>query len=179
MPVVWYMGKPPELSAEEEYCLTNCSTYEQYHHMRTGFENNTCPFCVPDHVRNVKLEGTNAHWYVCDNAFPRDTLETQLLMWPHRHVRNPWDLSQEEWLALFDVLRWVESEYHLPGGMLFARFGDNRWSEGTVPHLHFHIWVPNNTDEVRIPILKNATVRAENANRAAAFAARYEAGEKP
>jgi diadenosine tetraphosphate (Ap4A) HIT family hydrolase len=179
MPIIDCDGPFPTITDEEKYCLTNCATYEQYYHMRVGFEYGKCRFCAIDHARNIKLHGTNAYWYVCENAFPSDTRKVQLLMWPYRHIRNPWDLTREEWLALYDVLKWAETEYDLPGGMLYARFGNNFFSEGTVPHLHFHIWVPSGTGEVRVPIFKDPKARAENAKRAEVFAARYERHEVP
>lgn len=57
------------------------------------------------------------------------------------------------------------------------RFGDMRYNAGTVPHLHWNLWVPDCTGEVRIPVFKDKTKHTENQMRASEFARRYEANE--
>jgi hypothetical protein len=54
-----------------------------------------------------------------------------------------------------------------------------RMNAGTVPHLHYNTFNPSGAGEVRIPVFKDPSDRAENELRAAAFAARYEANEVP
>jgi diadenosine tetraphosphate (Ap4A) HIT family hydrolase len=165
---------------DELVCLENCGTYTQYHHMRSHFENRTCPFCRIDPSVNTIILA-HEHWTVVENAFKNDrSCSTMLVIISRRHVRHFRDLTEAEWKSLgTDILLGCHEKMAEAGGMLFARFGNMAMNEGSVPHLHFNLWIPDGTGEVRIPLFKGGDTRAKARQRAADFATRYLAGETP
>lgn len=169
-----------ELTKEELFCLEGCRNYDQYYEMRQRFEQGRCSFCDLDRELNEVLFETDhvLVWEIPDQ-FKRPELAEQYLVVPKRHVRGPWELTQEEWLAIHSALLYVNHVASLPGGMIFARFDDMRYNAGTVPHLHWNVWVPARTEEVRVPIFKADKDRGQNEIRAAEFAAEYEQGKVP
>ncbi len=147
--------------------------------MRHTFENDVCTFCKLNRTLN------KVHWedrYVMTWHVPpqmqRSELKVQHLIVPKRHVRAPWEMNGLEWKSLEKAVNQMGSSLQLPGGMFFARFGNMNLNAGTVPHLHFNVWVPNKTGEVRVPIFKDAGSREENQKRMAGFAVRYEAEKR-
>lgn len=147
--------------------------------MRSQFERGCCPFChIDTQINSVLFSNTN--WLVWENAFKNDRqCEVMLVIVSRKHIRGLEEITPSAWVDLSNVLSTVEKQFPLLGGMLFIRFGDMRLNAGTVPHLHFNLWVPNGQGEVRVPIYKNFTESERNRVRAVAFAKQYEAGEKP
>lgn len=169
-----------ELTTEEKGCLLGCRSYKQYYEMRRKFEDGTCVFCNLDRDFNkVYWEDDFVFCWPIPDAYQRKELLHQFLIVPKRHVRFPWHLSEEEWLSLHFAGTVLAENYDFEGGMLFARFGDMGLNAGTMPHLHYNLWVPNQTGEVRIPIYKDLGDREANRERAAVFAEQYERGEVP
>lgn len=167
------------LTDEEEFCLQGCGSYEQYFHMRHLFENEVCAFCdVNPEVNTVLYE--NDTWRVWDNALKNERhCSTMLVIAATEHIRKMSDITTFGWANFGNMMEWIHHEFDLDGGMLFLRFGDMRLNAGTMPHLHWNLWVPDGKGEVRIPVFKNPTQRDANVARAAEFAARYEAHEVP
>lgn len=87
------------------------------------------------------------------------------------------ELGAHEVEAIYIAHYFLETWFHLEGGIIATRFGDMRLNAGTIPHLHVNIMVPNGTGEVRIPAYKSTDGREANQTRAEGFAKRYEAGE--
>lgn len=167
------------LTDEELFCLEDCSTYPQYYLMRQRFESEVCGFCVIDTKINTILF-ENEHWVLFENAFKNDRgCSVMLLIVTRDHFRFPSEVTADAWAALQEMMEWATERYQLPGGMLFMRFGDMRLNAGTVPHLHFNLWVPDESKEVRIPVFKNPDARKRNTEQAEKFAADYEAGVIP
>lgn len=168
------------LTEEELFCLLGCRKYPQYYRMRKGFEQNRCQFCDLDRTLNIVLyEDEHVMVWEIPEAFKRKELREQYLVVPKRHIRFPWEVTHEEHESFRHALRWLGSNVTLRGGMIFARFGDMSLNAGTVPHLHWNIWVPLETDEVRIPVYKKVDDLEASKKRAAVFAADYEAGVIP
>ena len=171
---------PHTLTAEEEFCLEGCRGYAQYYHMRQNFEAKHCTFCNIDRtVNDVIWEDECVRAWEIPKKFQRSELAVQCMVVPVRHIRFPWELRKTELLSLSGAQIFLSREFDLPGGMWFARFGDMSLNSGTVPHLHYNLWVPNGTGKVSIPVLKGHEARIENQVRAATFAAQYEDGKVP
>lgn len=149
--------------------------------MRSDFELGACPFCQLDRKFNkILFENDKAlAWEIPDMFERKKGLASQLLIVPKRHVRFPWELLPDENTALYDAVKWLSANFDLPGGMLFCRFGDMRYNAGTVPHLHWNLWVPDGTKEIRVPIYKDPADRVANQERAASYALLYEADGEP
>jgi diadenosine tetraphosphate (Ap4A) HIT family hydrolase len=167
------------LTVEEQECLRGCSSYAQYHLMRSRFESGVCGFCHIDRkVNHVVFE--NAYWAAWENIFSHDRACAVMLVIASRdHWRRLADITKEAWGDLEEVMRFAERTYEMPGGMLFLRFGDMRYNVGTVPHLHFNLWVPDRTGSVVVPIQKSHEMNEEHGRRAQEFARRYASGEAP
>lgn len=174
-----YMVPKKALSAEEFFCLEGCTSYEQYYHMRHQFEHGICPFCnIDPSVNNVAWQ--SGSWVAWENAFSNKRACSVMLVIAHReHVRRLDQISSEDWCGFHKIMGELTKDFALQGGMLFMRFGDMRLNAGTVPHLHWNLWVPDGTGEVRVPIYKDANAREKNRSRASVFSARYEAHEIP
>lgn len=147
--------------------------------MRRSFEEGHCTFCKLNRELNVVLfEDNNVLAWEIPQQFKRPEIKMQFLVVPKRHVRMPWELTQDETLSVLAAKKFLARTFNLVGGMIFARFGDMRFNAGTVPHLHYNVWVPAQTDEVRVPIFKVEIDREANQKRSESFSARYESGEQ-
>lgn len=166
-------------SPEELWCLADCSSFKQYFTMRKRFESEQCGFCVIDPAINTTLF-KNDHWILWENAFKNNrACKVMLVIITKEHWRRLGEITPEAWASFYKVIGYAEKHYDLEGGMLFMRFGNMQLNAGTVPHLHFNLWVPDETGEVRVPIFKKPEDRQASEDRAAGFAKRYEAGEIP
>lgn len=105
--------------------------------------------------------------------------ETALLIASKEHWRIPTDISPQGWIDFGAMNTWAFENYDLPGGMLFVRFGDMRLNAGTVPHMHWNLWVPNETKEVRVPIYKTPEDTLNNIERQQRFATLYQLAFTP
>lgn len=167
------------LTHEEKFCLEGCSTYAQYYEMRRQFESGVCPFCVVNSSINKTLFD-NEHWLVWENAFSAgEHCKHMFVIVAKRHIRILPNVTPAGWMALDEALSWLHAMYRLPGGMLFLRFGDMCFNAGTVPHLHFNLWVPDGSGEVRIPLYKTPEQREKNRVRALTFAEHYRSNLVP
>lgn len=162
-----------ELTEEELYCLENCTTFEQYRVMRLRFESGRCNFCELDLELNFTLY-ENRHWILWENAFKNErACQTMLVIATKKHLRTLVEISNEAWSSFHDLLTWADQHFDLPGGMLFIRFGDMRLNAGTVTHLHWNLWVPDQSTELKIPVFKDPEKREKNRMRAAVFATEF------
>jgi diadenosine tetraphosphate (Ap4A) HIT family hydrolase len=143
--------------------------------MRQRFESGHCGFCEIDPTVNTVLF-ENTHWIIWENAFGNDRpCKVMLVILSRKHLRMLGEISKAGWAAFHEVVRWAEAHYDLPGGMLFMRFGHMQLNAGTVPHLHWNLWVPDQTAELRVPIFKDPHAQEADRERARHFARRYEA----
>ena len=172
------MCKKHVLSAEEIFCLEGCRSYEQYYKMRKGFEGGNCAFCNLDYSLNrVLWEDSRAMVWRVPERYLRPELKLHALVVPKRHVRFEADLSNDEVLSTHHAKKFVRKKLGYNGGLSHVREGDMRLNAGTVPHLHYNIFEPNQLHEVRIPVFKDPSDRQKNRRRALEFSTRYEAGE--
>lgn len=171
----------PPLSGEEQFCLEGCSTYKQYHQMRSNFERNICVFCQLDRKKNEVL-WEDRHfmvWKVPDGVGKKRPLKHHILIVPKRHVRFVADLFYAEAISLIKANRFVKEVLGYTGGLNHAREGDMRNNAGTVPHLHFNLFEPDGSAEVRVPVYKDPSDRFDNQARAIRFAYWYVVGVTP
>lgn len=175
------MSHKHTLTAEELFCLDGCGKYAQYYKMRTGFEKEKCVFCNLDRVLNEVLWEDE---YVFALKVPekfasKNRLLHQFVIAPKSHKRFPWHLTVIENAQVWQAQLELSRMFDLEGGMLFARFGDMSLNAGTVPHIHWNLWVPNKGGEVRIPIFKDPKDRDANIRRSQGFAKLFEEGMTP
>jgi hypothetical protein len=75
-----------------------------------------------------KLEGAREHFLVVSKFLDEEG----------RHPLFP-VLTSEAWGEFSELLEWVISEYQLPGGAFFFRFGDTDYTGASISHLHGQI----------------------------------------
>ncbi len=149
------------LSPEQVETLVSCSSFGQFF---DGLENHLCPdcpcaFCTIDRKRNTVLYEENEllAWEVSVRYTTRkSTLSHQIVFFPKRHVRNPWELNEFERSGYFEVLRWAHTNFNLVGGTIINRFGDMQYNVGTIMHMHASIMVPNRKGRVIVPLQKGS-----------------------
>lgn len=172
------MNRP--LTEEELFCLQGTRSYKQYHEMRKGFEDGHCQFCDLDRSFNqVVWEDEHVFAWHVPEAYLRKELRLHMLIVPKRHVRFEADLSDSEALSVHTAKRMMRDLSGYQGGLVHAREGDMHLNAGTVPHLHYNIFEPNQSGEVRVPVFKLPKDRKMNEYRAQLYARLYEGGVTP
>lgn len=117
---------------------------------------NQCPFCdlANDQDRNRVIRSGKLTTTFLSN--PR-LVPGHTLVVPKRHIEKPWELTQEELIAIFDEIKWVQGQL-LDAGL--ADGVDTRQHyrpfipQGRIKidHVHFHV-LPRKLDD---DIYKNA-----------------------
>lgn len=138
-------AKNPETKKRHKtslFALHNARTGAQLNHMAEAAAECRCVFCDIDWKVNTLLR-QGKYWRVMLNAFPYPAHRNHIILTPIRHVTDITKLKDEEWTEWQRLNCWAIRKYKLPGGGIVMRFGDFRYSAGTVAHLHSHIQVPN------------------------------------
>jgi diadenosine tetraphosphate (Ap4A) HIT family hydrolase len=108
-----------------------------------------CPFCMDHfrkyHKRPILREGN--HWVLTENQWPYDGTRVHLLLVAKTHITSPEKMSPEMTLELWDHFRWAIAEFKIKGGALFMRFGNTRFTGGSVSHLHAQILTKDSAAE--------------------------------
>jgi diadenosine tetraphosphate (Ap4A) HIT family hydrolase len=108
---------------------------------------NPCPFCT---LPEGRVLYSNDRGKVTRDAFPISPGHTLVI--PHRHVRSLFDLSAEEWSALFELLCAAKADVDKEFAPAAYNVGVNDGSMAgqTVPHLHIHL-IPRYEGDVPDP----------------------------
>lgn len=97
-----------------------------------------CPFC-PDQLKkyhkNPIIEETS-HWLVTNNMYPYKNTKHHVLLIHKEHIQSIQELSAEAWQELQQILLNTNNRLKIPGGTMFMRFGDTRFTGASVAHLH-------------------------------------------
>lgn len=168
------------LTEEELFCLEGCRSYKQYHRMRQDFEGGKCAFCNPDpEINKILWEDDHVMaWHVA-SAYMREELRLHYMIVPKKHVRFETKLSFKAVESIHRAKRFMGERFRYQGGLTHVREGDMRLNAGTVPHLHYNIFEPNMTGEVRVPVFKAVDDREENNARSARFSNIFEKDVSP
>jgi len=174
------------LTPEQIETLVGCSSFGQFIDGLRNYLSTDCPcaFCTIDREEHTVLYETRGKngwiaWEVPMRYTTRkSTLAHQIVFFPKRHVRNPWEFTKYEKAGYFDVLWWAQTDFNLPGGAVVNRFGDMRYNVGTILHMHATILVPNRKGRVIVPLQKSVGMHRTHTNRMYAFLERYVEGER-
>lgn len=125
--------------------MDNARIPEQRAAMERIIARGRCPFCPgnlpPEHKQPIEKDG--AYWYVTKNQWPYEhTLEHSLIILK-THAEKLSDIPADAFSELGELARWLENEKKIPGGALCMRFGDTKFSAGTVRHIHAQFIVPD------------------------------------
>lgn len=125
--------------------IDNARMDEQRQVMNAIISNHECPFCPANlrkyHPKPILKE--SQHWIITENAWPYEHTKIHLLAILKSHAETLQELPAGAGEELFQLLSWVEKEYQVPGGGVAMRFGDTRYSAGTVLHLHAQFIQPD------------------------------------
>lgn len=106
-----------------------------------------CPFCT---LPKSRVLYSNDCGKVTRDAFPISPGHTLVI--PHRHVGSMFDLSPEEWSALFELLTAAKADVDKEFAPAAYNLGvnDGQMAGQTVPHLHIHL-IPRYEGDVPDP----------------------------
>ena len=120
----------------------NARTEEQKALMAKIEQDGVCPFCA-DYFRKYHpkpiLKETD-HWFFTENMSPyAGTRHHFIFVYKPEHVNELAGITPEAFADLFGLINSAVSEYEIPGGAFFVRFGETRYTGGSVAHLHAHL----------------------------------------
>jgi diadenosine tetraphosphate (Ap4A) HIT family hydrolase len=115
---------------------------DKYNSVITNIQKDgVCPFC-PDQLKkyhkNPILEETE-NWLVTNNMYPYKNSKHHILLIHKKHIENVRELGVEEWKELYEIFARAIERSKIPGGTLFMRFGNTRFTGASVSHLHAHL----------------------------------------
>jgi len=127
--------------------MQNARTPEQVALMQKIIDDGVCPFCAEYfkkyHPKPIIKE--TEYWFFTENMSPyKGTKYHFLMVYKPSHVRKPSDVAPEALADLFVLANWAIEEYKIPGGSIFMRFGDTRYTGSSVEHLHAHLLMGDN-----------------------------------
>lgn len=100
-----------------------------------------CPFC-PDQLskyhKNPIIEETKK-WLVTNNMYPYKNAKHHILLIHKEHIQDIKEMSNEAWTELHEIFLRAIERSKIPGGTMFIRFGDTRFTGASVSHLHAHL----------------------------------------
>lgn len=122
--------------------LENARTPEQIALMQKIIADGVCPFCAEHfakyHPKPILKE--TAHWFFTENMSPyAGTKHHFIFVYKPAHITKPSELPPEALTDLFALLDAAIDEHKIPGGSFFMRFGDHKYTGGSVEHLHAHL----------------------------------------
>lgn len=113
-------------------------------------KNKPCLFCDKDNPEKHRIIFENELFYARWDNFPVNKGHAEIV--PKRHIVSFFDLSKEELIEMFDLLKqtkqFIEEKYH-PDGYNIG-INDGEAAGRTIHHLHIHI-IPRYLGDVSNP----------------------------
>ncbi|MCD8506714.1 hypothetical protein LRY65_05485 [Candidatus Woesebacteria bacterium] len=144
----------PQTDSTQFIDIDNARKEDQIQVMQEIAGNAHCPFCAENLEKYHKqpILRKTEHWLLTTNQWPYDHTQHHLLIIYKDHATNLNELATEAGTELFELVQWVEKTYNVPGGGWAMRFGDTRYSAGTINHIHVQFIVPDITAENYQPV---------------------------
>lgn len=124
---------------EKQVDTKNARTAEQATELQRIAKGNFCPFCSADyleHEHGKPILKQGKHWLATENRWPYKGSKHHLLFIHRTHFVSIQDLGPHDWDELRTMVNELVQELKIPGATLMMRFGDSRYTGGTVTHLH-------------------------------------------
>lgn len=118
--------------------FTHARTEEQIKLMEKIEKDRVCPFC-PEYFKKYHpkpILKESDWWIVSENMAPYEGTRVHILFVYKKHIPSLSDLDPEAMSDLLELINWTIKEYSIEGGAFFIRFGDTRYTGGSVDHLH-------------------------------------------
>jgi len=117
----------------------NARSEEQAKELKRIAESGKCPFCSQhylEHEHGKPILKRGEHWLVTENRWPYKGALHQILFIHNKHLTLPAELGTEDWAELLKFVNEITAERGILGGTFMMRYGDSRFTGGTVTHLH-------------------------------------------
>jgi len=103
-------------------------------------DDGVCPFC-PSHLTKYHKRPLveKKFWWVTDNMYPYSPVKHHRLLIHKEHISHASELGTEAWMEAQQILNEETGSLNIKGGTLIMRFGETRFTGGSVSHLHAHI----------------------------------------
>lgn len=117
-----------------------------------------CPFCQPQLATYHKLPilFTTKYWLVTTNQWPYPYTKRHFLIITQEHYTQLSQIPSQAGEELVTIIQKLERDYQIAGGGLAMRFGNTKYSAGSVNHLHAQLIEPDikhpNFEPVRVKI---------------------------
>ncbi|HBI34378.1 MAG TPA: hypothetical protein DEA43_01490 [Candidatus Moranbacteria bacterium] len=127
--------------------LKNARKEEQIEIMKKIISDGVCPFChdfveksnPPYHPHPILVE--NDSWIATRNAWPYDHTKEHLILVVKRHILTPEEMTKNEILDLWDVIKQVKQKLEITHSTLLMRSDSTGMTGATVQHLHAQLVV--------------------------------------
>ncbi len=115
-----------------------CSVYWRYYTYsnRKDWYIDDCPFC--EKTKNDAIEDFK-YWLIVKNDFPYYNTKKHYLAIPKRHIKNIWELNNNEWIEIKNIMNKYTQKWYT---LLLRVYGFNKHS--SVQHIHFHLILEKN-----------------------------------
>lgn len=136
--------------------LDNARLDEQRQVMEKIVAAGHCPFCLENlrSYHHLPILRQGEFWIVTPSQWPYPHTRHHFLLIAKTHVEQISELMPEAGQDLFELIRWLQVTYQIPGGgfAIGMRLGDLDYSAGTVRHLHAQFVVPDLDDPDYEPV---------------------------
>ncbi|HAV11191.1 MAG TPA: hypothetical protein DCX32_01470 [Candidatus Moranbacteria bacterium] len=131
--------------------LKHARTQEQIDVMQQIEKDGVCPFCMEHFLKYhpKPILDENENWVATENMSPYEGSVHHFLFVCKRHFTMPTDMTDEEKASLFDLINRMIRKNNILGGSILIRFGDMRFTGGSVDHFHAHLIIGDTNDEKR------------------------------
>lgn len=142
-----------DLSENSFVDIANCRSTKQQETYLKIYRENYDPFAERSSIEALGNEifDESDHWITIKNKHYKHTdRKHHLVVILKRFIKTPDDLTEEEILDAFKVIRELNKTLQISGGAILMRYGDTRLSGASVKHLHFHVVEPNRNTGVAL-----------------------------
>jgi ATP adenylyltransferase len=130
-----------KLKKTEYLDFTHARTDEQIRLMEQIEQDGVCPFC-PEYFKKYHpkpILKETAWWIVSENMSPYTGTRVHLIFVYKEHITMPNEIHPTAAKEMIDLISWAIKKYKIAGGSFFVRFGDTRYTGGSVDHLHIQL----------------------------------------
>ncbi|MCX6716236.1 MAG: hypothetical protein NT077_04495 [Candidatus Taylorbacteria bacterium] len=139
--------------------LFGAGNFPYYCLMVEKFQEDVCGFCTIDPTVNRVLPFPNDSWLVFENTVSTrggsSAQEHQFVIPLKRHIDDISRLSPSEWLDLYDLIREINRDYNITGGVIVIRSGDPLKNAKSMEHFHVNYHVPTGKERVQVWLAKS------------------------
>ncbi len=145
-----------DLKRKSFVVLRNARSDEQREALERIQARGECPFCkenlLKEHSKPILKEGK--FWIVTENQWRYENAKRSFLLISLDHAERMSELNPLAGAEMIEMVGWLEKEYNIESGGVGIRFGDAKFNGGTVSHLHVHVLVPYNPNDLEFADLK-------------------------